>query len=130
MVVRSWPATAAVVVVGLVMAGMMMTAAMMLVARPTAMTVRRWRSRTAGDADGVFEELVAEGGEGGGDEDGEGDGGEGGGVEGAGDDQDDGPVPQVGAVGDLAEVDDGVAGQDPAGGAAVGGFEGGDAGRR
>src|SRR4051812_50156979 len=46
-VVRSWPATAAVLVVGLVMAGMMMTAAMMLVARPAAMTVRRWRSSTA-----------------------------------------------------------------------------------
>src|SRR6476659_249441 len=44
-VVRSLPATAAVLVVGLVMAGMMTTAAMMLVARPTAMTVRRWRSR-------------------------------------------------------------------------------------
>ena len=37
-------------------------------------------------------------------------------------------MPQVGAVGDLAEVDDAVAGQDPAGGAAVGGFEGGEQG--
>jgi hypothetical protein len=52
-----------------------------------------------GQADGVFEELVAEGGEGGGDEM-DGDGGQGPGskvrVR-----QDDGPVPQVGAVGIL-----------------------------
>jgi hypothetical protein len=44
-VVRFWPATAAVEVEGLVMAGMMTRAAMTLVARLTAMTVRRWRSR-------------------------------------------------------------------------------------
>ena len=74
-------------------------------------------------ADGVFEEFVAEGGEGGGDECGDGDGGQDADVEGAGDDEDDEPVPEVGAVGDLAEVDGGGGGEDPFDGAAVGGFE-------
>src|SRR4051812_25261766 len=131
-VVRSWLATAAVEV-GLVMAGMTTTGAMTLVARLVGVTARRGGGggagrgaggdegaavgvEGAGQADGVFEELEAERGEGGGDEDGEGDGGQGGGVEGAGEDQDHGPVPQVGAVGDLAEVDDAVAGQHSAGG--------------
>jgi hypothetical protein len=58
-------------------------------------------------ADWVFEELVAEGGEGGGEEGGDADGGEGGGVEGSERDEDDEPVPELGAVGDFSEVDGG-----------------------
>src|SRR4029077_19927270 len=78
------------------------------------------------EADGSFEDFVAEAGEGGGDECGDGDGGECREVECSGDDDDDEPVPEVGAVGDFPEIDDGVVGEEPLGEAAVCGFEGGE----
>ena len=95
----------------------------MLMASPVMMTVRRCVVEECAEADGSFEEFVAERCEGGGDEGGDGDGGECGEVEASGDDDDDEPVPEVGAVGDFAEVDDGVVGEEPVDEAAVGGFE-------
>ena len=44
-------------------------------------------------------------------------------MEGADGDEDDDPVPEVGAVGDFAEVDDGVVGEGAFDEAAVGGFD-------
>ena len=75
------------------------------------------------DADGSFEDFVAEGCERGGDDAGDGDGGDDAEVELFGDEEDDEPVPEVGAVGDFAEVDDGAAGQEAFGEAAGCGFD-------
>ena len=44
-------------------------------------------------------------------------------VEGSGGDEDDDPVPEVGAVGDFAEVDDGVVGERVFDDAVFGGFD-------
>ena len=108
------------------MAGMMRRAEMMLMARPAAMTGRRWRSRSPEIRTGCSRSWKLREARAVAIRDGEGDGGGGGELEGAVHDPEHGPVPQVGPVGDLPQVHDRLQRQDGPGGPAAGGLQGED----